>query len=214
MNPRDTLTLEEVAKLIGSAPEKIIPLLESGEIPAKLVDGQWLVSKTGLEGWRLNSAGLGSVLRVWGTSVPAAVQLSLEEAAKVLNLPQDKLEELAKRGMVAGFKQQGKWVFPKGAVDTYLAKNKPPGAQAPQGWQSKKSGGGSLQASSEASGWPASSKIALPSPRLVNEPVTTTPASLELDLSILDKLEIPEGPMDEEYEDEDDDDTGESDENE
>jgi hypothetical protein len=33
-----------------------------------------------------------------------------------------------------------------------------------------------------------------PAARLVNEPVQASPASLELDLSLLDKLEIPDEP--------------------
>ena len=214
MNPRDTLTIEEMAKLTGSAPEKIVALLESGEIPAKLVDGEWLVSKTGFEGWRLNSAGLGPALRRSGTSVHAAPQLTLKEAAKVLNMPQDELEELARDGMVAGFMHQGKWVFPRGALDTYLEKIKPGMAAVPKGWQSKKKSGGSgfLHVSSEQAGWPASSKVAMPSPRLLNEIPMVKPVSLELDLSILERLDVPDGPMDEEGED--DVDSGESDKNE
>jgi excisionase family DNA binding protein len=205
VNPKDSMTLEEAARVLNLAPEKIVPLLQSGEIPATLVEGKWQVSRAGFEGWRLNTAGLGSVLRGWGTSSgKEGDSLSLGEAAKLLQTTPEKVDALARKGALPGFSSQGQWKFSRGAVEAYLKKNPPGGGAVPQAWQSqKKSGapGAPLAAAARDVEHGVPQRRGVPAPKLVNEPVMTTPASLEMDLSILDRLEIPE-PDDEPAEDE------------
>jgi excisionase family DNA binding protein len=193
MNPKDSMTMEEVAQILRTTPDKVEPLLRSGEIPATLVDGQWQISRTGFEGWKLNTAGLGTVLRSWSGPVPkASGSLGLEEASKLLNLAPDKVEALARRGVLQATQSQGGWSFTRGALEAYQQRNAGGGA-VPQSWQSsKKAAPAAPQSAPPQFGAAGAERRGVPSPKLVNEPIMTTPASLELDLSILDRLEIPE----------------------
>jgi hypothetical protein len=105
------------------------------------------------------------------------------------------VEALARRGVLPGLQAQGRWHFSNSTIETYLRKNPPSAGPVPQAWQSGKKSG-PVPPAKRAAEVPAetlgSRYAAIPSPKLVNEPVVTTPASLELDLSILERLEIPE----------------------
>jgi hypothetical protein len=127
-------------------------------------------------------------------------RMSLAEAASHLKISEEKVEMLARRGSLPGLFAQGSWSFAPETVERYGQRNAGSGP-VPAAWQvpTRRVGAPSSAAAlgDTRFGGPAQHVRPAPAPRMVNESVPTQPPSLELDLSILDRLEIPEPPDEE-----------------
>jgi hypothetical protein len=114
---------------------------------------------------------------------------SLEQAAEALGMAPEEVEALAERGTLAARKLEGAWTISAIAVDNYR-RNQGKRSAAPPGWERASGGGGGSLRSQEAQ----ARRAAAVKQRMqgINDAQVRDRGSLELDLSVLEELKIPD----------------------
>ena len=138
------MTLEQVIEFLKMPKDQVENLARKGDLSASLILGKWRFSRSSVESWgdRAKARGAAPVaakaidptMRVGGATAQAVTGgleklkgqvLGLEEAAGILGVTIERVEALAKNGLLGGSQSAttGKWSFHATAVQMYLEKS-------------------------------------------------------------------------------------------